>query len=570
MVTILGIHPGHDAGAALIKNGKVVAAVDEERFTRKKHWGGDYPKNSVDFVLKFGGVSIKDVDYVSMPSKKFSKMELIKIGIRYLRYPKILMNRVTKIKEKSVGYGYHLGIIKKGLYNHFGKINVKIVGVDHHIAHAASAYYTSKFRNPAILTLDGVGGAISGSVNIVEDGKIKRISSTLEPGSLGHFYEALTEGLGFWVNNDEYKVMGMAAYGDWKIGGYNELRWLAPVVDGINFKRRKNWNIYSTYKNNYWYVHLGESAFVKVLIDKYGKLNVAASGQRVLEDLIIEWVKNVIRKTGKKEFCLAGGVFLNIKANKRIRDELGVKVYPFPHAGDGGLSVGSALYVNSKVEPNFKTERLKTLSLGPEYSNEEIEEDLKKYSGKVTYKKVDNISEEAAKQIAKGKIVGWFQGRMEYGPRALGNRSILTNPSEKRYSDKVNIEVKFREEWRPFCPSMTEKGKRYLVNSEDDAWFMVTSFDVPKEKIKEIEGIVHVDGTTRPQIVEKETNERYWKLINEVDKITGIPVVLNTSFNVKGEPIVCSPKDALNNFLNCGMEYLAIGDFLVKKSPIPN
>jgi len=190
---------------------------------------------------------------------------------------------------------------------------------------------------------------------------------------------------------------------------------------------------------------------------------------------------------------------------------------------------------------------------------------LKNRKDKIKYKKVKDISKIAGKYAAKGKIVGWFQGRMEWGPRALGNRSIVTNPSKNEYKDKVNIEVKFREEWRPFCPSMIKEGMKYLVNGEDDARFMVTSFDVPEDKVKDIEGVVHVDNTTRPQIVEKEFNEKYWKLIKEVEKQIGIPVVLNTSFNVKGEPIVCSPKDALNNFLGCGMEYLAIGDFIVEK-----
>ena len=564
MVTILGIHPGHDASAALIRNGKILAAVDEERFLRKKHWGGGYPRNSVEFVLDYTGTKLEDVDYVSIPAKKFSKKELLFMGFRYLKHPSIFFQRVQKILSKNIGFGRHAEVVRKGLQNHFGDIQKKIVGVDHHMAHAASAYYTSGLKNPVILTLDGVGGAISGTVNVLNHGKIKRISSTLESGSLGHFYEALTEALGFFINNGEYKVMGMAAYGDWKKGGYRELKKLAPKLKGLDFVRRKPWKVSSSYGDNFWKVHLEESNYVKKLIEEYGKINVAAAGQRVLEDLIISWVRAIRKKTKISKFCVAGGVFLNIKANKRIRDELGVKIYAFPHAGDGGLSVGSALYVNAMVSPKTNFEKIETLSLGPEYTNEEIKKVLRG-NKKIEFKKVKDISKEAAKHISKGKIVGWFQGRMEYGPRALGNRSILTNPSKKEYRDKVNVEIKFREEWRPFCPSMTEKGKKYLTNPEDDAYFMVTSFDVPKEKVSEIEGIVHVDDTTRPQIVTKKANRRFFDLITELDSLTKVPVVLNTSFNVRGEPVVCSPKDALNNFLNCGMEYLAIGDFIVKK-----
>jgi carbamoyltransferase len=562
MTIILGIHPGHDSGASLIKDGKILAAADEERFRRQKFWGGGFPENSVKFVLEYTYTNIKDVNAIAIPAKKFSKIELLKLGIRYSKYPGILRNKMQKSKNKEIGYDYHSNVVRKGLIKLFGK-SPKIIGVDHHMAHAAAAYYTSGLKEPVIITSDGVGGSISSTVNIIKNRKIKRIASSLEPGSLGHFYEALTEGLGFMINSDEYKVMGMAAYGDWKKGGYRELRGLAPKLKNLVFERRP-WKIYSEYKNNFWNVHIGESGFVKLLIDRYGKLNVAAAGQRVFEDLLLQWVKNIIKKTKKKQFCAAGGSFLNVKANQRIRDELGVELFVFPHSGDGGLSTGCALYANALLNPKTKFEKINSLSFGPEYSNEEIENELKKTKG-IKYKKVDNIEEISSQHVAKGKILGWFQGRMEYGPRALGNRSIIANPTKNKYKDKVNIKVKFREEWRPFCPSMIdEESSKYLIN-KGEAPFMITAFDVPKDKIQKIEGVVHVDGTTRPQIVKKEIYSRYWNLINKVKDKIGAGVVLNTSFNRKGEPIVCSPKDALNTFLNCGMDYLAIGDYFVEK-----
>ncbi len=563
MAIILGIHPGHDAGATLVKNGKIIAAVDEERFTRKKHWGGGYPKHSVKFVLKYLKNGIEDVHFIGIPAKQFSNTGLIGMGLRYLRYPSILKNKLRRSQNKEIGYDYHSKVVKKGVFDQFGKCP-KIMGVEHHIAHAASAYYTSGFKNPVIITSDGVGGSIASTVNIVEKGKIKRIASSLEPGSLGHFYEALTEGLDFLINNDEYKVMGMAAYGDWKKGGYSELRGLAPKLHGLVFKR-KPWKIYSEYKNQFWNVHIGESRFVKLLTHRYNKLDVAAAGQRVFEDLLLAWIKNIIKKTGKKEFCAAGGSFLNVKANKRIRDELGVNFYAFPHAGDGGLSAGCALYLDKMIGSKTEFEKIESLALGPEYTNKEIEKELKK-TKEIESKKVKNISSIAAKHVSKGKIVGWFQGRMEYGPRALGNRSIIANPTKNKWKDKVNIEVKFREEWRPFCPSMLdEKAEEFLIN-KSEAPFMVTSFNVPEEKAKKIEGVVHIDNTTRPQLVKKDVYKKYWDLIKNVEKEIKVPVVLNTSFNRKGEPIVCSPKDALNTFLNCGMEILAIGDYVVKKT----
>lgn len=563
MTIILGIHPGHDSGAALIKDGKILAAVDEERFRRQKFWGGGYPKNSVKWILDYTKIGIKKIDAIALPSKKFTKLELIKLGMRYLKHPSVLFNRIKKIQQKTIGYDYHSKIVVDGIKKQFGKCP-KIIGVDHHLAHAASAYYTSGMKNATIITLDGVGGSISATVNIGKNGRITRLSSTLEPGSLGHFYETLTEGLGFLINSDEYKVMGMAAYGDWKKGGYKELESTAPKVNGLIFKRKNQWRIFSSYTNHFWYVHLAEAAFVKMLVDKYGKINVAAAGQKVLEELIIKWLRNIIKRTGNKNICAAGGVFLNIKANKRIRDELKVNLFVFPHAGDGGLSVGSALYANYLINPKTNFEKIESLDFGPEYDNKEIFEELKKQD-KIKYRKVKNIEEIVAKKIVVGKIVGWFQGRMEFGPRALGNRSILANPTSNKYKDKVNIKVKFREEWRPFCPSIIEEvSEKYLINKKE-APFMVTSFDVPKAKSNEIEGVVHVDGTTRPQIVKKEVYPKYWKLIKKVGEKIGVAVVLNTSFNRRGEPIVCSPKDAINTFLNCGMDYLAIGDYFVEK-----
>jgi len=562
MVTILGIHPGHDAGACLIKDGKILAATDEERFTRKKHWGGDYPKNSVKWILDSTKTKIGDIDVIAIPAKEFSNFEKSKMALRYLKYPSEIIKRLKKSKKGMLGYSYFYSIIKKGVEEQFGQISIPIKGVDHHLAHAAAAYYMSGFREPVIITCDGVGGGVSATVNVVENGKIKRIASTLEPGSLGHFYEALTEALGFLINNGEYKVMGLAAYGDWR-KGYKELKRLAPRLDGLVFKR-KPWGIYSENVNNFWAVHIEEAAYVKLLIDKYGKENIAAAGQRVLEDLMVEWVRNVIARTGKRQICAAGGVFLNVKANKRIREELGVDFFVFPHAGDGGLSGGCALYMNALIKPSTKFERIEKLYLGPEYSNDEILKELRKHR-EIKFKEVEDVSEETGKLLAKGKIVGWFQGRMEWGPRALGSRTILANSTDGKYRDKINREIKFREEWRPFTPSMLYEAKDEYLLKPVDAPFMIMSFDVPEDKVNKIPAVIHVDGTARPQLVKKEINEKYWNVIKSFEKKTGIPVVLNTSFNRKGEPIVCSPADAIKTFLGSGMEYLAIGDFVVEK-----
>ncbi len=567
MVIVLGIHPGHDAGASLIKDGKIIAAVDEERFTRKKHWGGGFPKHSVKFVLDYAHIDIGEINAVAIPSKNFGFYEKIWLGLRYVKYPSKILEKIKKSKKGELGFDYFSSVIRNGLVNEFGlearKIPIK--GVDHHLAHASATYFTSGLKDPIIVTLDGVGGGISASISKIKKGKIKRISSSLELGSLGHFYEALTEGLGFLINNGEYKVMGLAPYGDWK-PAYNELRSLAPVLNGLKFYH-KPWMIQSKSIDNFWAVHLGETAYVKLLIDKYGNENVAAAGQRILEELITKWIRNAIRKTGKRNVVAAGGVFLNVKANKRIREMPEVnEFFAFPHSGDGGLSVGSALYVNQMLEPRTKFEKIESLSLGPEYTDEEIEKELGKHK-ELKYKKSSDVARQTGDFLAKGKIIGWFQGRMEFGPRALGNRSILASSSDGKYRDKINSEIKFREEWRPFTPSMLAEAKNeYLIGAEDeDGKFMIMSFDVPKDKIKQIPAVVHVDGTARPQLVTKETNELYYNMLKEFEKKSKRPCILNTSFNRKGEPVVCSPEDAVNTFLSGGIDYLVIGNFIVEK-----
>lgn len=552
---ILGVHPGHDAGVAIIKDGEIVCAVDEERFVRIKHWSGGIPTNSLNWALNYAKITLDDIDYVTMPSKKYNLTELINKAAKYVRTPGYVFKKIKGMASSEIGFSYYINQIKN-------LKNKKIVGIDHHTAHAAAAYLTSGLKESVILTLDGVGGGVSGTISIGNKNNIERKSWTTENGSIGHFYEALTEGLGYQINDAEWKVMGLAPYGK-PTKAIPEVFNFAPKLNGLEFTH-KPWTIRSENINHFWEVHLDESRVIKSLAKRYGQENVAYAGQFVFEKLLKDWVNNILDKFGIADFVAAGGSFLNVKANGYVRDELNVNLFPFPHPGDGGLAVGSALYLYSQLKPNSKFKKIENVYFGPAYSNNEILSALESTQN-IKYEKHKNVEKIIAELLAKGKIVSYFQGRMEFGPRALGNRSILANPSDNKYKDIVNKKIKYREWWRPFCPSMLDEAKdEYLINPCESP-FMIMSFRVPFEKISEIEAVVHVDGTTRPQTVKKNVNRRYYNLIKNFEKETGTPVILNTSFNRRGEPVVCSPKDALNCFLGSGLEFLAIGDYLVEK-----
>ncbi len=557
---ILGLHTHHDAGAALIKDGKIVAAADEERFTRIKHWGMDFPELSTKFVLDFEGISLEDVDYIAIPSK-YGIGRMIATAFDNIGRPEYILKLIKMLLKKEAGKG---NIYSK--INHFVK-SKKILGVEHHLAHAASAFYTSGFDKATIVTLDGIGNGLSGSVNYSVSKGIKRIKNIYESGSMGHYYEALTDGLGFSIYNDEYKVMGLAAYGDPKFASKEAYK-LVPKAKGLGFSGRY-WNLYGGWINNQLRGSVAEAAYFRFLSYKYGSKNTAAAGQKVFEDQILKWLSNVLNKTRNMNLVGAGGCFLNVKLNKRIRDNFEeINFIPFPHCGDGGLALGSALQIQKELKPKIKFKKMKHVYFGIGFTNEELKKELDKTikeNKKIKYREYDDISGICGELLTKGKVIGWFQGRAEIGPRALGARSILADSRHVKFRDRVNIAVKFREEWRPFCPSMLDEArKEYLIN-DCYAPFMNLSFDVPKQKIKEIPAVVHVDGTTRPQTVRKDVNEKYWKLIKSFESETGIPVILNTSFNRKGEPIVNSPRDAINCFLGTNLDYLAIGNFLVSR-----
>jgi carbamoyltransferase len=569
---ILGLHFGHGAGAAIISDGKVVADVSEERFNHSKH-SSDLPYSSIKFCLKQAGLNIKDIDEIAVGGISVGSQLEALFGIKVDAPEKPAEN----FKEKLYLAGKK--IIRKlffgarpstnsrtPLYKRefFLEHTPKVTFVEHHLAHAACAYFTSNdSRKMIVATIDGSGDGKSSCIWKGESGKLSPIIKYDFKSSIGWFYSNVTEAIGWWHGDGEGKTMGLAPYGDYSkcrgvLSEFHPKFSKGLLSEPKNFPETVEFKLVGAI---HW--HSEDSLKIAELVKNFGKENVAAEAQRILEEQVMEFVLPWLENENTTILATSGGVFLNVKLNQRIWESGKVKVhYPYPNPGDAGLPLGAALYVANERK-SLTSPVADTLYLGPEYSNEEIEE-LLKIRG-LKYRKSNRVSAEAAECLANNKIVGWFQGRMESGPRALGNRSILMSPMRAENKDIINAKVKFREAFRPFCPSMIEEVRDlYLVNPRKER-FMITSFDCQQSRAKELPAVVHVDGTLRPQTVSKDDNPKYWALINEFGKITKTPVILNTSMNIMGEPIACSPKEAIRCFYDSGMDVLFLGDFVLEK-----
>jgi carbamoyltransferase len=563
MMKILGVHIGHDSSAALIVDGRIVADVAEERFTRTKHYAG-LPIQAIDYCLKSQGLTMADLDAVAVPAMGSMPDLNFLFDLQGARRQKFSRERqafefVRKILKKPE--------IKPPLYvkNFPLPARTELVHVEHHLAHAASAYYTSGRRDKQlIVTIDGFGDGISGGVWRGENGKITKLHSFAPAGSLGWFYSNVTEGLGWWHGDGEGKTMGLAPYGDYtKCQG---------VLDKFSPKYSKGELIepHDFGRNCYWKEggaiqwHFDEAYEIRDLVTKYGAENIAAEGQRVLEEQAKQIIYPWLEREDTMNFSAAGGVMLNVKLNQRLWESGRIaRHHTYPNPGDSGLAVGAALYAYYAANPSAPIHPIEDLYWGPEYSDEEIEAALK--LRRIEYRRTDNVAEFMAGKLAEGKICSWFQGRMESGPRALGARSILMSTAKPEYKDIINARVKFREGFRPFCPSLLwERKEDYLENARDE-FFMITSFTCKESKRARVPAVVHADGTLRPQTVKKEFAPRFWNLLHEFEKLTGDSVLLNTSFNVMGEPIVNHPRDAIRCFYDNGLDVLALGSFILEK-----
>jgi carbamoyltransferase len=563
---ILGIHVGHDSSAALVVDGRIVADVAEERFTRVKHYCG-LPIQAVDYCLRSQQLGIGDIDAVAVPTvSEIADLNFLLDLKGSRRQKRSLAGRA----EDSARQFLHRPLKMPPLYIKRFPLpdSTPILHVEHHLAHAASAYYTSRAPGrQLILTMDGAGDGVSICLWRGENGKITPLKKFPVSASLGWFYSNVTEALGWWHGDGEGKTMGLAPYGDpskarGALDKYYPKFSAGDVAEPMDYGQAYFWN-----ENGGLQWHFEQAREIRELIVRHGREHVAAEAQRVLEEqtqaILYPWME----REQTRDIACAGGIFLNVKLNQRVWESGKVDHHHiYANAGDSGLAVGAALHAYHQANPGAAFDPIEQLYWGPEYSEREIEDVLKLRH--LAYRRVDNAADYCAQQLANDRIVGWFQGRMESGPRALGNRSILMSANKAENKDIINARVKFREAFRPFCPSLLwEKRAEYLEKARDE-FFMITSFTCTPARRAKVPAVVHADATLRPQTVKREYNPRFWSLIKEFDRLTGEALVLNTSFNVMGEPIVNHPREAIRCFYDCGLDCLVLGDFVLEK-PAP-
>jgi len=581
----------HDSAAAILKDGVLVAAAEEERFSRRKHDYG-FPVNAIAFCLGRAGISGSDLDYVVFYEKTFLKFE------------RILMSSLQMFPKSSAVFSQAMLTwlldkiwIKNAIRNRLAVDEKRILFVEHHYSHAGSCFLCSPFEEAAILTVDGVGEWTTTAFGTGRKNTICLEKEMRFPHSLGLLYSAFTAFLGFEVNEGEYKVMGMASFG--KPRYVDKIYQVVRIQEDGSFFLDMDYFSYHyssgrTYSRKFERLfgksREPEAHFFTSLIDHpvyFGKrpenyrqlekenqyyADVAASIQEVTEEILVKMAKHLHRQTGLKKLCLAGGVALNSTANRKIlRETPFEELYIQPAAGDSGGALGAALYANTVLLNQPRRFVMEHVFWGAEYREAEIKEFLE--DNWIPYEYIDQeekLLERATDCIQREEVVGWFQGRSEWGPRALGNRSIIADPRKARMKDVVNMKIKFREPFRPFGPSvLVENAEEFFdlpgASSHYPARFMLYVADVKEGKREIIPAVTHVDGTSRFQTVFPKTSPRYYRLIKMFAQATGVPALLNTSFNLKGEPIVNTPADAFRTFSKSGMNTLILGNFLVRK-----
>lgn len=565
---ILGIHDGHCASACLLEDGKILYAIQEERMTNIKNKSG-FPFKSVETILKISGLTINDIDYVAIASMHMvprpdNRDEILEMYKMFANNKGNLYDFLMHIPI----YAVYKNNWKKKRLSHCKRIGIrdnKVIFLDHHLCHASAAYFgSSPGEKVLVLTCDGSGDGKCSTVYIGESGNLCKIAETPKGNSIGHIYEYMTFMMGFIPGEHEYKIMGMAPYASEK-GAMKSFavidKYLKLNIDGMTFKRC------------FEPTHLMYNRFKTDL--EFFRFDWIAGGlQKKTEDILVEWVTNCIKKTNIHKIALSGGVFMNIKVNKRIIEIPEVEsIFVCPSCGDESLSIGAAYYLYSqkciergKIPDTFP---LKDLYLGDSFSDKDIKEIIKEYiyKPKFGFEYVDNIEKKIAELLANKNIVARCKGRMEFGARALGNRSILADPSDLSVIRTINLMIKNRDFWMPFAPVIIkEREKDYIKNPKNiSSPYMVMSFDITEKRDDFIAAIHQADLTTRPQIIEKEWNPEYYKILKEFEKLTGRGVLLNTSFNLHGYPIVHGPIEAIWTFENSELNYLAIGNYLLYK-----
>lgn len=562
----------HDPSAALYIDGKLIAAAEEERFIREKHAKNKMPLEAARFCIQYAGIRPGDIDVVAFP---FAKIPLTTparwhYARRYWYAPDRALDAIFNGNRRYRRNERRVRDLLDKLHISWDKIEFD--AVEHHLAHASSAYHLSGFKEKtAILGIDGKGEYATTFFGYGENGEIHKLKEFYDPDSLGQLYGSITEYLGFDMLDGEYKVMGMAPYGDPSLYDLSRLiefngediRVNTRLVNTIGLRRYKEGRrgYFFSQKLIDW---LGPMRKGDVADDPY--IHYAAAMQKLYEDislkLIDRYLGDILKETGKLVF--AGGGALNVKLNQKILDLPYVdELFVQPAASDAGTAIGAASYA-CHVR-GVEVEKMTHVFLGPGYSHDECVEACDKHPEKPEYEIVADVPQRAAQILNEGNPLAWCQGRMEFGPRALGNRSILGCPSFKGIADRINEQIKFRERWRPFCPSILDTIAADIIQSDQPAPFMTITFDVAEEWKSRIPEVVHEDGTSRVQVVTEETNPVYYALLKEMERTNGNGVVLNTSMNRRGEPVVCSPTDALNMFFSSDLKYLFLEDLLVTK-----
>ncbi|MEK9627424.1 MAG: carbamoyltransferase [Nitrospinota bacterium] len=585
-MNILGISAFyHDSAACLVRDGEIVAAAQEERFTRKKH-DPSFPVNAVEFCLNKGGIQVTDLDYVGFYDKPFIKFERILetyLGIA----PKGLKQYLSAIPLWLKDKLWTRTNIRKNL-----GFNGPVVFSEHHESHAASAFFPSPFQEAAILTMDGVGEWATSSLALGKNNKIELLQELHFPHSLGLLYSAFTYYLGFKVNSGEYKVMGLAPYGN---PIYCDLihKHLIDLKDDGSFRMNMDYFDFlggMTMTNDKFESVFNHPTRKSETQLTQKEMDIAASLQQVTEDIMLKMARHIREKTGMKNLCLAGGVALNCVGNGKIlKEKIFDNIWVQPAAGDAGGALGVALCTWYQMLDNERTmngkDSMKGSYLGPHFKESEIKSYLD--SQNIPYRQLNEteLTKTVSSHLKDGKVVGWFQGPMEFGPRALGGRSIIGDPRNPKMQSIMNLKIKYRESFRPFAPSVlaekvnewfemdsespymlmvagVQKDKRLSMTEEQKKLFGIDLLNVPRSQIP---AITHVDYSARIQTVHKDTNKRYYDLISEFEKETQCPVLINTSFNVRGEPIVCNPEHAFLCFMRTEMDILVLENFVLDK-----
>jgi carbamoyltransferase len=547
----------HDSSACIVRDGELLFAIAEERISRVKH-DASFPHLAIQACLEYSRIRADQLDEVCFgwptagPGFRHDLKCFATSGLP-LTYLNLLTSTLHFLSMRHQGGG------AKKFRQQFGNVKARMRFVDHHLAHALSAYAYSGFSEAAVVVMDGRGAWEATSIWHGRKGRLEHVLTIPFPDSVGFLYSEFTAYLGFQRNTDEWKVMGLAPYGRRGLD-------VRPFIDFETTPYRvypKRLFANGTSQFSEIAVRLGPPRTAESEIEERHK-NIAYAVQEACEKAMMNVVRLAIEKTRCRNVCLAGGVALNSKANGKIlASGLLEEIFVQPAASDDGAALGAALAPYLDNDGRLPKMLMRHAYLGPSFGDDTIEATLKTYKLRST--RLGDPAKTAAELLAQGKILGWFQGRMEFGPRALGSRSILADPRDPEMNIKVNNAVKFREWWRPFAPSLKKEVAGDFLESATDSPFMILTAQVRPEKRQVIPAVTHVDGSARPQTVEKEINPLYWRLIDEFGKRTGVPVVMNTSFNLRGEAIVHTPTDALRTFFSSGMDALVIGSFLVEK-----